>query len=85
MARKIGIRLIRYTSVRDPAGGANLAVLHCAAFAAPEPVERRTWRMRIGPFGAQAICEFPRLRIAFAWEDFARDPRIGGSSNEQAT
>lgn len=77
-ARAIGAGIIRYLSVRDPAGGANLAVLTCRAFAAPQPVERQTWRIRIGPTGAQALREYPKLGLEFATDAFAADPRLAG-------
>lgn len=77
-ARAIGAGIIRYTSVRDPARRANLAVLTCRAFAAPQPVERQTWRIRIGPSGAQALREHPPLGLEFATDSFAPDPRLDG-------
>lgn len=76
-ARAIDAQIVRYASVRDPRGGANLAVLSCRAFAEPSPVERRTWRLRIGPTGAQALCEHPRDALEFATTAFA-DPRLAG-------
>lgn len=75
-ARTAACEVIRYRSVRDPARGANLAILSCRAFACPEPVERQTWRIRIGAHGVQALCEFPRMAIEFAPDCFAADPRI---------
>ncbi|MEO5322670.1 RES family NAD+ phosphorylase [Mesorhizobium sp. CC13] len=75
-ARGGGIEAIRYRSVRDPAGGANLALLTCTVFAKPAPVDRQTWRIRLGPSGVQAICEFPELRIGFDRGSFAGDPRL---------
>lgn len=77
-ARGIGTEIIRYVSVRDPARGANLAVLSCRAFATPQPVDRQTWRIRIGPTGAQALREHPRLGLEFAPDSFAPDPRLAG-------
>lgn len=77
-ARAIGVEAIRYRSVRDPRGLANVAVLTCHAFADAAPVERRTWRIRIGRTGAQALCEHPRLGLDFARDAFARDPRLHG-------
>ncbi|SUB01462.1 RES domain [Pannonibacter phragmitetus] len=74
--RAIGAEIIRYASVRDPAGGANLAVLTCAAFAQSQPSERQTWRIRIGSNGAQALREFPRLGLEFSASDFTADPRL---------
>jgi hypothetical protein len=75
-AREGGIEIIRYESVRDPEHGANIAVLTCRAFARPRPLDRRTWRVRLSASGAQAICEFPDIRIGFDRTTFAADPRI---------
>lgn len=77
-AREGGIELIRYESVRDPAHGANLAVLTCACFAKPAPIERQTWRMRLSRAGVQAICEHPVSRISFGRDAFGADPRVAG-------
>ncbi len=77
-ARAIGIEVVRYASVRDPGGGANLAVLVCRAFAVSQPVERQTWRIRIGRSGVQALREHPRLGLEFATDAFAPDPRLAG-------
>jgi hypothetical protein len=75
-ARQAAIDVIRYQSVRDPRRGANLALLSCRVFSRPQPVERRTWRIRLNAVGAQAICEHPEQRIAFSREAFAEDPRL---------
>jgi RES domain len=75
-ARSAGITVIRYESARDPAGGINLALLTCRAFAAPQPAARQTWRIRLRASGLHAICEFPDMRISFDRETFRRDPRI---------
>ena len=73
--REIGTELIRFQSVRDPKGGANLAVMSCRAFATPAPEERQTWRIRLNESGAQALCAFPATGLEFSRADFARDPR----------
>jgi hypothetical protein len=75
-ARAGGLEAIIYRSVRDPREGKNLALLTARGFAAREPVERQTWRIRLSTTGVQALCEFPRTRIGFARTDFAGDPRI---------
>ncbi|MDE1993200.1 MAG: RES family NAD+ phosphorylase [Rhizobiaceae bacterium] len=75
-ARAGGIEAILYRSVRDPRAGKNIALLTARAFAAREPVERQTWRIRLSPTGVQAICDFPRSRIGFARTDFGADPRM---------
>lgn len=76
IARGNGIDLIRYTSVRDPQHKRNIAVLHCRAFARPEPGERQTWRILLGSNGARALCEMPNGRIDFDRKAFLPDPRI---------
>ncbi len=43
--RALGCEAIRYASVRDPAQGANLAVLTCRAFAQPRPVDSQSWHV----------------------------------------
>lgn len=75
-ARNTSIEIIRYQSVRDPSAGANLALLFCAAFAEPAPVERQTWRIRLGESGVQALREFPKLGLEFLPDAFGGDPRI---------
>lgn len=75
-ARDAGIEVVRYVSVRDPGGGANVALLSATAFAAPKPQERQTWHIRLSGRGVQAICEFPPARVEFARADFGNDPRL---------
>lgn len=75
-ARVAAIEIIRYGSARDPGSGANVALLTCRAFTSAEPKERQTWRVYLRASGAQAICEFPAIRLAFDHESFANDPRI---------
>ena len=69
------LALIRYESVRDPRARANLAVLSCKAFSEPRPIERHTWRIRIGAAGGPALCEFPRREVEFPQGSFT-DPRL---------
>lgn len=75
-AREARMAILRYQSVRDPGGGCNVAVLSCSAFATPRPIDRRSWRIKVGPSGVQAICEFPGARLGFDRRSFATDPRI---------
>lgn len=82
-ARVIGTEMIRYLSVRDPDRRANLAVLSCRAFADAQPIERQTWRIRIGQSGAQALREHPRLGLDFGRDAFAPDPRLEGMAWER--
>lgn len=83
-ARGIGAQVIRYGSVRDPGQGANLAVLTCAAFAAPHPRDRQTWRIRIGRSGVQALRDHPRAGLDFGRDAFAADPRLAGMDWQRA-
>lgn len=75
-ARTAGAEAIRTESARDPEGRANLVLLTCRAFARPEPVERQSWRIRLGARGAQAMCDYPRMQLEFSPDAFASDPRI---------
>jgi hypothetical protein len=74
-ARAAAVDVIRYESVRDPDGGANLALLECGAFTDTAPRTLQTWRLLLRPGGVQAIREFPRMRVAFPPLAFAADPR----------
>lgn len=75
-ARTAGVQVVRSESARDLAGRANIALLTCVAFAATEPSMRQTWRLRLGPLGVQALCEFPELGREFPADTFAADSRI---------
>lgn len=77
-ARRADVAVLRYRSVRDPARGANLAVLSCSAFARPAPLTRQTWKIRLGRARVQALCDFPMASLEFAVADFAADPRLAG-------
>jgi hypothetical protein len=74
-ARASGIQALRYASARA-ADGVNLALLSCTAFAAPEPGERQTWRLHLGPMGVRVVCSFPDARLEFDRRCFSADPRI---------
>jgi hypothetical protein len=74
-ARDAALEAIRYESVRDPRAGANIAVLACRAFAAPDAVERQTWHLHFSRGGIRAACEAPALTIPFDRDVFAGDPR----------
>lgn len=75
-ARAAEADLIRYQSVRDPQQSVNLALLIPTPFVAREPARFETWRIKVGPFGAQAIQEFPGDRYEFDRAAFAADRRI---------
>ncbi|HVY58324.1 MAG TPA: RES family NAD+ phosphorylase, partial [Xanthobacteraceae bacterium] len=75
-ARSAEIAVIRYESARDPEKGANLALLTPAVFASPTPIDRQTWRIRLGPSGVQALCDFPAMRLGYDRTAFAADPRV---------
>ena len=75
-ARAAGVDVLRYESVRDPAGGENLALLSCRPFVSSEPVERQTWRMQLSASGTRVVCAFPEQQLEYGREAFAADPRI---------
>jgi hypothetical protein len=80
-AREAGIQLLRYQSAR--AGGLNVAVLSCTAFAGNAPLERHVWRINFGSMGVRAIGDLPGQRLAFDRDAFARDPRIAALNWER--
>lgn len=77
-AREAGVDAIRYRSVRDPQGRANLALLACTAFAEAQPSGFTTWRIALSAHGAIALCDWPERRLGFSPGDFAADPRLRG-------
>lgn len=83
-ARDAAIDLIKYESVRDPAGAANFAILGCGAFASDAPQDRQTWRIQLGASGARAVCQFPDARLELSREAFAQDARIASLTWERA-
>ena len=77
IARAAEIGVIRYESVRDPGGRANLALLTPAAFGAPAPTARQTWHILLRHDRADAIGEMPRSALSFAYAAWsAVDPRL---------
>ena len=77
-ARAADVDVIRSRSVRDPAGGINLALLRCRAFARPAPLAQQSWRIFLSASGAQARCEAPKAALTFGRDAFAADPRVAG-------
>src|SRR5262249_25122208 len=77
-ARAAGIEVIRYESVRDPEGRANLALLTPSVFAIQQKFAEETWLFHFGKSGVRAICENPRKSLAFNQQTFASDPRTAG-------
>lgn len=64
-ARRDGAEAIRYTSVRDPARRANVAVLTCAAFQAARPVAQQRWHILLRPRLVRAHCPESGARLSF--------------------
>ena len=75
-AREADVTAIRYRSVRDPQGGANIALLSCLAFSERAPGRYVTWRIGLSGYGAIAFCDRPERRLSFALALFADDPRL---------
>jgi hypothetical protein len=75
-ARAARIKAIRYSSVRDPDGGANLALLSPAAFRAARPEVFETWHLFLREAMVQAVREMPRLTLEIPFSAWAADPRV---------
>jgi hypothetical protein len=77
-ARKAGIAILKYASVRDPQRKSNFAILSPGAFAKPAPVDRQSWKLHLDGNGVRAVCEAPRISIGFDRDTFSKDPRMQG-------
>lgn len=75
-ARAGAIEAIRYTSVRDPSHGANVALLSPKAFATKQPKSFQTWWLLVRSHLVQAWCEKPRMELEFPVAAFAADERL---------
>ncbi len=61
-ARKTGVEIIRYASVRHPDHALNAAVLTCAAFQQPAPIATQAWSILYANRIIRATCETTRQR-----------------------
>ena len=84
-ARCWNIDVIIFESVRDPDRKLNLAVLECHAFNRSTFLVQHTWNVRVGPFGVQALCQFPGISLSFDPETFAADPRVASMNWSRTT
>jgi hypothetical protein len=75
-ARTAGLEAIRYRSVRDPGGGANLALLSPTAFRATRPEICETWHVFLREASVQAVRETPRLMLEIPFSAWRTDPRV---------
>jgi hypothetical protein len=74
-ARAIGAQAIRYRSVRDPAGGMNLALLDPAGFRDKAPRLDQTWHFRVESGALVALAAFPATEAhKFRFADFGLSP-----------
>jgi len=74
-ARHIGAQAIRYTSARDPAHGANLALLDPAGFASATPRVTQSWHFRYEAGRLTAFAAFPsNERHIFTFGQFGLPP-----------
>ena len=80
LARAEDADIIRYRSVRDPRGRANLAVLSARAFAEKKPSRLESWKLYIGRNSVTALRDFPARRLEFPRAGFAADPRLAEKS-----
>lgn len=76
--RAAGLEVITYRSVRDAARRNNFALLTCSVFTDVAPTNRRSWKIHLDANGARAICETPRVTLAFDRNAFVADPRLAG-------
>jgi hypothetical protein len=65
VAREAGVAMIRYRSVRDPEHRAAVAVLTPKAFRKSEPLEQRTWLIKVGRTQVLAESDLGRERLSF--------------------
>jgi hypothetical protein len=65
VAREGGVAMIRYRSVRDPEHRAAVAVLTPKAFRKAEPLEQRTWLIKVGRAQVLAESDLGRERLSF--------------------
>lgn len=76
-ARDAGIEAICYESVRDPAHGANLALLSPKTFASRAPTSYETWRLLLRRDRVDVVREMPKFSTSFRFSTWAAiDPRI---------
>ncbi len=64
MARKSGVELIIYQSVRNPDFAKNAALLTCSGFARNGPNKYQSWRMLFNKSGVHFICERPAQKFS---------------------
>lgn len=76
VAREAGIEAIRYTSVRDPDEGKNIAVLSLRAFVGTKRQAKQTWYIYLRPQRVQVWREHPKYEREYANAWFAADPRV---------
>jgi len=67
-ARGAGGEVIVYRSVRHPEPARNVAVLSCAAFAQPAPIQLQTWHITYGDALVRVSCETLKQRFTFRRE-----------------
>jgi hypothetical protein len=70
--RASGGEAIRYGSVREPGGAANVAVMTCAAFEQPRPTRAVRWHIHYGPTLIRVWSDTTRATFAVAGTRLAR-------------
>ncbi|ACT58369.1 RES family NAD+ phosphorylase [Hirschia baltica] len=76
LARDAGIKVIQYTSVRDPANLENVAILDCKAFASKTPSIQKNWKLWFNKNGMHAISDVANENFSLAPENFLHDDRF---------
>lgn len=79
-ARRLGVQVISYYSMRDLQHRLNYAVLTPAAFAQLNPFLMQSWHLDVRPEMVVAKCENPKMGLTFLRTDFDIAARIKASS-----
>lgn len=83
-ARKEGMEMISYASVRDLQHRLNYAVLTPGVFARPAPLAFQSWRILLREESALAKCEVPDIGMTFNRRDFDIASRLSQQARRSA-
>jgi hypothetical protein len=75
-ARRAGVEVIIYKSVRDPKGGLNYAVLTPKAFLTKRIEKRQTWTFLYSTETIFMACECPKAHLQLTMDALRNDPRF---------
>lgn len=75
-ARRAGIEIIAYKSIRDPSGRKNYAVLNPNAFHSRTIGSQQSWSCLLSETAIYMRCECPKNTLAVYRHDLEKDPRF---------